>query len=397
MSERSVRTKPWVVVAPDKLKGSCSAAQAAQAIVDGLREVWGDRVAYRQFAMADGGEGTVEAFLDAGARAITVAVRGPLGDAIEARYARDGEVAVIEMAAASGIGLLGTHRDPMHATTYGTGQLIRHALKSGARRIILGIGGSATTDGGAGALAALGVRFFDAVGGELAPVPAELVRVARIDARDLEPDLARITLEVACDVANPLLGARGAATVYGPQKGATRAQVAHLDETLARIAACAQETTGLDLREVPGAGAAGGLGWGLATFCGAKIRAGFSLVAEVRGLPSALAGALMCITAEGSIDAQTLQGKVVAGVAALGRAADVPVIALCGRLDPSVEPALWSAGAACLPIVPGPLDRARAMRQAPELIRAAAARLARLRSAAPLDEHTMPAARPAHR
>lgn len=371
--------RPRIVVAPDKFKGCCSAAEAAAAIVAGLRDVWGDGPVYRTIPMADGGDGTVEAFLDGGATAVSATVRGPLGAPVVARYARDGAVAIIEMAAASGLVLAGARRDALRATTFGTGELIAHAIASGARRIVLGIGGSATTDGGAGALAALGVRFLDAAGRELEPVPAGLAALARIDASGLDERLAGIEIDVACDVANPLAGPAGAAFVYGPQKGATPAEAAALDALLERLAALALVATGKDLRAMPGAGAAGGLGWGLATFAGATICRGFTLVAELRGLSDALRGAALCLTAEGSIDAQTLHGKVVDGVATLCAAAGVPAVAFGGAVDAGVEAALWARGAACLPIVPRPLDLATAMREAPALIRAAAARLARLR------------------
>ncbi|MGD0475265.1 MAG: glycerate kinase [Candidatus Velthaea sp.] len=367
-----------VVVAPDKFKGSAGAATIGAALIAGMRDVWGDAPTYVSVPMADGGDGTVDAFLATGAIARTVRVRGPLGESVEATYARNGETAIIEMAAASGLALAGERRDALSATTFGTGELMRDALDRGARRIVLGIGGSATTDGGAGALAALGARFLDDAGSELAPVPRDLTRLARIDVTALDARLAATPIAVACDVDNPLLGTAGAAAVYGPQKGASTADVAALDGVLGRIADAAVRAGRPDLRALPGSGAAGGLGWGFATFAGARLAPGFGLIADVRGLDAALATATLCITGEGRIDAQTLRGKVVAGVAALARPLNIPVVAFGGSVAPEAESALAAAGVVCLPVADGPLALADAMARAPELVRAAAARFARI-------------------
>jgi glycerate kinase len=280
------------------------------------------------------------------------------------------------MAAASGLELVRGRADPRPATTRGTGELLRDALDRGATRIVLGVGGSATTDGGAGALAALGARFFDAGGTELEAQPQALARVARADLTALDPRLRTVDLAIACDVDNPLLGASGAAAVYGPQKGASPDDVAFLDGVLARLADAIGAATGRDLRALPGAGAAGGLGWAFASTCGARLERGVALVAEVRGLARALAGADWCFTGEGRIDEQTLHGKVVDGVAALARAADVPVIAFGGSVDPGVEPALRARGVRCVPIAPGSVPLEEAMRDAKANLRAAAARIA---------------------
>jgi glycerate kinase len=367
-----------VVVAPDKFKGSLDAAAVAAALAAGLRDVV-PGVVCDLVPMADGGDGTVAAFLASGAAARRLRVAGPLADPVEATYAREGTTAVIEMAAASGLALLRRRRrDPRRATTYGTGELLRDALDGGARTIVLGIGGSATVDGGAGALAALGVRFLDAQGYLLVPVPAALAALERVDLSELDPRLADIDLAVACDVDNPLLGRHGAAAVYGPQKGASAADVAFLDGMLARLADALAAATGRDLRALPGAGAAGGLGWALASVCGARLESGVALVAEVRGLAERLVGADACWTGEGRIDAQTLRGKVVAGVAALAREAGVPVVAFGGSVDLAVEPALRERGVRCVPIVPGPLPLRVAMREGAANLRAAAARVAAL-------------------
>jgi len=374
-----------VVVAPDKFKGSLDAAAVAAALIAGWHDVVPDAECVA-IPMADGGDGTVDAFLAGGAHARTLRVRGPLGAPVEATYARDGDLAVIEMASSSGLALLGAALDARHATTYGTGELLRDALAQGARRIVLGIGGSATTDGGAGALAALGARFLDAHGATLDPVPAALAGVASIDLSALDPRVrsasgspgAAVDLAIACDVNNPLLGAHGAAAIYGPQKGASPDDVRFLDAVLARLAGALSTATGCDLRDLPGAGAAGGLGWALASACGARLERGVTLVAEVRGLAGSLRGADVCLTGEGRIDEQTLRGKVVDGVAALARAAGARVIAFGGSVDLDAERALRARGVRCVPIVAGPTTLEAAMRDAAPNLRAAAARTAAL-------------------
>ena len=363
-----------VVVAPDKFKGSLDAAGVAAALGAGVRDIAPDAVC-ELIPMADGGDGTVDAFIASGASAITVRVSGPLGVPVNATYARDGAAAIVEMAAASGLALLGTQLDARRATTRGTGELLRDALDHGASRIVLGIGGSASTDGGAGALAALGARFLDGAGSVLEPTPEALTRVARIDLTALDQRMREVDVAIACDVDNPLLGASGAAAVYGPQKGASADDVAFLDGVLTRLADAMRGATGRDLRVLPGAGAAGGLGWALASACGARLERGVVLVAELRGLAAALRGADWCFTGEGRIDEQTLRGKVVDGVAALARAARVPVIAFGGSVELGVEAALRARGVDCVPIVPGPIPLQDAMANAATNLRAAAARI----------------------
>jgi len=334
----------------------------------------------RVVPMADGGEGTVDAFLTSGAFARQARVRGPLGDPIDARFAREADVAILEMSAASGLELVPVDRcDVLAATTYGTGQLIAAALDDGAKRIVLGIGGSATNDGGAGALAALGVRFLDAVGEAIEPTPARLIDVRSIDMSGLDPRLASVAFEIACDVDNPLLGPTGATAIYGAQKGATGAVAERAERGLLAFADAIARVRESDLRELPGAGAAGGLGFGLASLAGARLRRGVDVVAEVRGLAGALHGAAYCVTGEGRIDVQTLHGKTVAGVADLAQRAGVPVYALGGSIDPSVEQALFARGVVCVPICAAPISLERAMREALALVRAAAARIARSR------------------
>jgi glycerate kinase len=366
-----------VVVAPDKFKGSCTAREAAGAIVAGLREAWGDAVEYVVVPLADGGEGTVAAFIDGGASPRAVRVVDALGEPVTATYARDGDTAILEMAAASGLAQLGDRHAPRDASTYGTGQMIADALASGARRIVVGVGGSATTDGGAGALGALGLRFLDAAGSPLPAVPSALAGLAALDVSGLDPRLSAASLEVGCDVENPLLGPAGAAAVYGPQKGASPADVSFLEEVLARFADVATAATGRDLRGLAGSGAAGGLGWGLATFAGARLAPGFDLVANVVGLAAALRGAAVCFTGEGRIDRQSLEGKVLAGVARLAAAAGVDVVAIGGSVDPRAEPDLRARGVTCLALIRDPAERERAMREAPAFIQAATERWAR--------------------
>ena len=317
------------------------------------------------------------AFLDSGARACAVATVDALGDPVQATYARDGDTAIVEMAAASGLALLGERRAALDATTEGTGIVLRDAVNAGARRLICAIGGSATTDGGAGALHALGVRFLDAGGAELAPSPRALERLAAIDAAALVPALRDVTIAIACDVDNPLLGPGGAAAIYGPQKGASPADVAFLDRVLAHFADLASDQTGRDLREMPGAGAAGGLGFGLATFTNARLAAGFAIVAEQRGFARALAGCALCITGEGRIDAQSLSGKVVSGVAAAAATARVPVLAIAGSVDAQTRAALQARGVTTLALAETAAERTRAMADAPGVIRAVTARWAR--------------------
>lgn len=368
-----------LVVAPDKFKGAATARDVALALEAGWRDVWGPGLRVARIPMADGGDGTVAAFLDKGAQARTVRVRGPLGDPVDATFALDGTTAVVESAAASGLVLVPAgRRDALRAGSYGTGELIRAALDAGARRIVVGIGGSASTDGGAGMLAALGAvpltadgRPIDASGG------GSLAQVARIDVAELDPRLRGITLEVASDVDNPLTGQAGAAAVYGPQKGASAADVAVLDAALGTFADAVAAATGRDLRAVPGAGAAGGIGFALLAVCGGAFRSGAELVGTLLGLPEALAGAGLCLTGEGRIDAQTLYGKAVDAVTRTAREHRVPVLAFGGSVELAVEAELFARGAACVPIAPGPLALEESIARTTELLRAASARAAR--------------------
>lgn len=371
-----------VVIAPDKFKGSASALDVARALERGLRFVWGVGACdVRLVPMADGGEGTVDAFLANGARRIERTVRGPLGARVTAAFALDGTRAIVEMAAASGLTLLSEDaRDPLRASSEGTGDVLRAALDEGARTIVVALGGSATNDGGSGMLRALGARFFDASGADLPPGGAALARLERIDPSGLDPRLRGVVFQVAADVDNPLCGPHGASAVFGPQKGASARDVTELDAALARFARISSALLRRDSSELPGSGAAGGLGYALRAFLGARLRPGVDVIADVQGLGAALEGAQFCWTGEGAIDEQTLRGKTVHGVAAHARAHGVRVVAFAGSVLPSAERALAAQDVVCIPIVDGPMTLAQAQAECRVLLERAAMRAARLLS-----------------
>jgi glycerate kinase len=320
-----------VVVAPDKFKGSLSAPEVAAHLAAGLTQAApGTEVV--QVPVADGGDGTLDAALSAGYRRVPVRAEGPTGVPVETAYAERDGVAVVEMADVSGLRRLPGGR-PMArtASSYGTGEVVRAALDAGCRRIVLGIGGSASTDGGAGLVQALGARLLDAGGREVGRGGAALAAVESLDLAGLHPALGEAEVVVASDVDNPLLGPRGAAAVYGPQKGASPADVADLDAALARWSQAVRTATGADVADQPGAGAAGGVGFAAIAVLGATLRPGIDLVLDLVDFRAALPGADLVVTGEGSLDEQTLHGKAPAGVAAAARAADVPVVAVAGR------------------------------------------------------------------
>lgn len=317
-----------VVIAPDSFKGSLAADRVAEAVADGLRRVRPDVEAVLR-PVADGGEGTVAAALRAGYRPRSVRVSGPDGRPVEATLALDGTTAVLEMAAAAGLGLL-EELAPMTATTRGVGELVLAALDAGARRIVLGLGGSATTDGGAGLLQALGVRLLDADGRDIGPGGAGLAALDRIDAGARDPRLAEVSVQVATDVDNPLTGPFGAAAVYGPQKGASPDQVAELDRALGRFADVVHRDLGVEFGSRPAMGAAGGTAAGIAAVLTSTVTPGAGLVCDLVGLDRALEGAALAVTGEGALDEQTLHGKAPAEVAARARAAGVPCLAVAG-------------------------------------------------------------------
>ena len=364
-----------VVIAPDKFKGSLTAPEAARAIALGVARA-APGATLDLVPMADGGEGTVEALVAAtGGDFRAAVVAGPLGEPVEARYGRlgDGRTAVIEMAAASGLALVPPgRRDPGRASTRGTGELLLAAIDGGARRIVLGIGGSATNDGGAGLAQALGIRLLDAEGSDLGPGGRELARLDRIDASGRDARLAGVEVAVACDVDNPLCGPRGASAVYGPQKGADPATVASLDASLAHLARVVARDLGVAIADLPGAGAAGGLGGGLVAFAGGRLEPGVDLVLRAVGLAGRLAGADLCLTGEGSLDASSAAGKTAVGVARLARRLGVPAFALAGTLGPGVEAVLAEGLAAYFSLCPGPLPLDAALARAAEYLTACA-------------------------
>lgn len=321
-----------VVVATDKFRGSLTGPQAAAAITAGLRRA-APGVEVVRIPVADGGEGTVDAAVAAGHQRIGATVGGPTGEPVAASIALSGDTAVVEMAEASGLGRLPAGPAPLTATSYGTGELILLAVDAGARRIVLGIGGSACTDGGAGMAAALGVRFLDAAGEQVPPGGAALRHLDRIDRSGLDPRLAGVEVTVATDVDNPLVGPHGAAAVYGPQKGAGPGDVRVLDEALRHYADRLADGHGTDLCDRPGTGAAGGLGVAALAFLNARLTPGVGLLLDLLGFSGAVPGAALVITGEGSLDEQSLRGKVPVGVAAAAAPYGVPVVALAGRVQ----------------------------------------------------------------
>ncbi|MFD5461214.1 glycerate kinase [Kitasatospora sp. NPDC127059] len=332
-----------VVVAPDKFKGSLEGAEVAARIAAGIRRA-APGTEVRELPVADGGEGTLAAALAAGFTRVPAKVAGPTGLPVDAALAVRGDTAVVELAQASGLARLpGGRTAPLAAGSYGVGQLIGRAVSMGAKRIVLGLGGSACTDGGAGMVQALGVRLRDADDVELPPGGAALTRLERIDPGPLAELLTGVEVVVACDVDNPLLGPRGATAVYGPQKGADGDDLVVLEQGLTRFADRVAAVTGRDVREAPGAGAAGGVGFAALALLGATMRPGIELLLELLGFDEAVRGARLVVTGEGCLDAQTLHGKAPAGVAAAAARAGVRVAAVAGRLELS-EPEWRAAG-----------------------------------------------------
>ncbi|WP_307792421.1 glycerate kinase [Streptomyces verrucosisporus] len=368
-----------VLIAADKFKGSLTAAQVAEHTAAGIRRVRpGTEV--EALPVADGGDGTVDAAVAAGFALRQTAVTGPLGKAVTASYALRGDTAVVEMAQASGLqkmpeGVLA----PLSATTYGTGETLLAALEAGARTIVLGVGGSATTDGGAGMLTALGARFLDAGGRPLQPGGGPLRHLATADLSGLDPRLKDVEIVLASDVDNPLTGPHGAAAVYAPQKGAREADVELLDAALAHYARVLEGVLGpraAHLAQRPGAGAAGGVGYAALAALDASFRPGIEVLLEVLGFAGALERADLVITGEGSLDAQTLRGKAPAGVAAAARRAGRPVVAVCGRLAIGEEEMRAAGIEAAYALTDLEPDPAVCMAQAGPLLERAAGRLA---------------------
>ena len=345
------------VVVSDSFKGTVSSREICEIA---------QRVIPRHFPacevvcipVADGGEGTVDCFIQAmGAQRVEVTVTNALGEKSAAAYARLGELAIIEMAAAAGLPQVGALRCPGTATTYGVGELIAHAVDSGCRKILLGLGGSATNDGGCGCAAALGVRFYDAAGQSFIPVGDTLGRIARIDTAKADELLRSVEITVMCDVTNPLYGPTGAAYVFAPQKGADAEKVKSLDAGLRHFGDVIRSQYGLDVSAMPGAGAAGGMGAGCVALLGGTIQSGIDAVLDVTGFDRQLEGADLVITGEGRIDSQSADGKVVSGVARRTRAKGVPLIAIAGGIADSAGAvydigvsAMFSTDRAALPV-----------------------------------------------
>lgn len=329
-----------VVIASDSFKGSATSLAVADAVERGIHRS-DPFVECLKFAVADGGEGLVKALRKKGDQIVTLSVRGPLGTPVSAQYIVRGTMAIMEMAEASGLPLVAEgERNPLLTTTYGTGEMMLDALDRGCTEILLGIGGSATNDCGVGMAAALGVRFLAADGREVAPCGGELSKISRIDSTGLSEKVRTATIRVACDVDNPLCGPQGASAIYGPQKGATPEMVGLLDDALSHVAEIvetANERRCGMLRDVPGAGAAGGLGFGLMAFCGANLVSGIELVLDVIGIDKALKNADLVITGEGRIDGQSKRGKVPVGIAARAKRYGVPAVVLAGDIGPGVE------------------------------------------------------------
>ena len=365
-----------ILVAPDKFKGSLSAVAAVAAITRGLRAVWPD-AEISAAPIADGGEGFAEALCEAlGGAWVETRALDPLGREVAARYAwvEAEQLAIIEMSEASGLWrLMKVERAPLRANTFGTGQLMRHAVERGARKILVGLGGSATTDGGVGMAAALGYEFLTSDGEELELIPGKLIALTRIQSGNAI-DFPEII--AACDVQNPLLGPRGTAHIFSPQKGASAADIIALEGGLSALADAVTTDLGCDFRDTPGAGAAGGIAFGLMSFCGAKVCSGFDLVAETLRLEERVAASDLVITGEGRIDGQTLEGKGPAGVAALARRHGKPVLALAGSVaENAAVHALFDATCA---IIDEPVTLDAAMTRGSEFLERAATRAARL-------------------
>jgi glycerate kinase len=373
-----------VLVAPDKFKGSLTAAQVAAHVAAGLRSVLPD-LAVRELPVADGGDGTVDAAVQAGFTRVRVRASGPTGVPVDASYARRDDLAVIEMATVCGLLRLPVgRRDPLHASSFGLGEVVGAAAAVGCRRIVLGIGGSASTDGGAGMLQALGARLLDERGRELPPRRLPLRDTAyTLELAGLDPVLRDVEIVVACDVDNPLFGSRGAASVYAPQKGASPQDVSLLDTALRRWADAVAAATGTDRAAAPGAGAAGGVGFAALAVLDGVLRPGIEIVLDLVGFADHLGDCRLVITGEGALDEQTLAGKAPAGVSAAAHSAGVPVVAVTG--SSTLTPAdLAAAGIdAVYPLSELEPDLARSIACAGPLLGQLGARIARERLATP--------------
>jgi len=368
-----------IVIAPDSFKESLTAMAVANEIEAGFREFFPD-AQYVKLPVADGGEGTVQAMIDAsGGRRVALKVSGPLGEPVDAFYGLmgDGATAVIEMAAASGLELVpAAQRDPLRTSSYGTGELIRDALDAGARRFVLGVGGSATNDGGAGMVQALGGRLLDEAGNELPPGGGALDRLRHIDLSGLDARIKDSVFDIACDVSNPLVGPQGASYIFGPQKGATPAMVEQLDTNLRHYAEVIARELGHQVADVPGAGAGGGIGAAMLVFLGGRLRPGSEIVTAAVGLDAAVADADLVITGEGRIDSQSIHGKTPIGVARVAQRHGKPVIAIAGSLAPGAAVVHRHGIQAVFGAVSRPCTVEQALAEAAQNVRSAARNIA---------------------
>ncbi|TNF99407.1 MAG: glycerate kinase [Gammaproteobacteria bacterium] len=360
-----------IVIAPNALKGSLSAHDTAMAMANGIQKVLPDAELVL-LPVADGGDGLLEVLKEAlDAKIITKAVTGPLGKPVNASFLFNDttKMAILEMAEAAGLARLTMDQyNPMQASTRGVGEMIMTALELGAKRITLGIGGSATNDGGTGMATALGIRFLDASGQVLPGNGESLGRIKHIDMTRLDPRLAGIEVQVICDVDNPLLGEHGASRVFAPQKGATSEQVSILDSSLAQLASVIEKDLGRDIRDIPGSGAAGGLGGGLVAFLNAQLKPGAEVVLDLTDFEQKVSGADLILTAEGRLDEQTAYGKVPAVVAKRAQAMEIPCLAIAGSIGDEMHKLHQTGINAAFSLCPGPISLGEAMQRAPELL-----------------------------
>ncbi len=371
-----------IIVAPDSFKESLDAAAVARHIASGIKQV-SPETEVVQVPLSDGGEGLVDTLVSAtDGRIMAQEVTGPLGDPVEASYGLlgDGKTVVIEMASASGLGLVPPERrNPLLTTTFGTGELIRTVVDKGYRRLIVGIGGSATNDGGAGMAQALGIKLLNAGGKEITGGAAGLLGLERIDPANIHPGLRDTEILVACDVDNPLCGPSGAAYVYGPQKGAAPDMLPLLDRALERLTEVIKRDIGTEIRHLPGSGAAGGLGGGLVAFLGGRLCRGIDLVFDILKFEELLArGADLVITGEGEINSQSIYGKVPVAVARLAKKYNLPVLAIVGSIGPGAEKVREEGIDAIMSIMPRPMSLEEAVERGAGLLADAAERAARI-------------------
>lgn len=372
-----------IVIAPDSFKESMTAKQAAEAVKRGFESIYKGSVAYDLIPMADGGEGTTQSLADGLKGTLhEKVVTGPLGQPVTATYAISGDqsTAIIEMAEASGLALVPFEkRNPLKTTTYGTGELVKAVLEHGVSKIIFGIGGSATNDGGAGMIEALGGVLYGKNGQRLTRGGEGLQDLVEMDLTNLDPRLKQVIVEVACDVDNPLLGPRGASAIYGPQKGASPEMVEQLDQALANFHDVMELATGKDVKNIPGAGAAGGIGAGLLACLDAKLEPGIDIVLKQTNFAERVADADIVITGEGKIDSQTIYGKTPIGVAKVAKkSSGAIVIAICGTLGDGHEAVFEHGIDAAFSIVPGPCQIEDAIKNGPEYMEATARNVARV-------------------